>query len=84
MYGIFREEDNIDHGLAKYPRIFESSLKKTIFPRRVVVQCLVSKGQIEKQISLDSLVKTSEKSFLKKFVSMYEVEEPEVLKVYQT
>ncbi|XP_026418613.1 uncharacterized protein LOC113314050 [Papaver somniferum] len=70
--------------IAEYPLVLSLSLKNRIMPRCVVIQFLVSKGKIDKQISLRSLFGISEKSFLEKYVKKYEVDAPELLKVYQT
>ncbi|XP_026427597.1 uncharacterized protein LOC113323493 [Papaver somniferum] len=70
--------------IAEYPVVLSLSLRNRIMPRCVVIQFLVSKGKIDKQISLRSLFGISEKSFLEKYVKKYEAEAPELLKVYQT
>ena len=69
--------------MAKYPTIFGLSLKKRVVPRCSVFQVLLSKGLVNKEVSLNVLLVTSDKKFLQKFVVPYEEEAPELLKLYK-
>ncbi|RZC76646.1 hypothetical protein C5167_000767 [Papaver somniferum] len=60
---------------------FVINLEKRIIPRCVVIQFLVSKGQIKEQISLSSLFVPPDKLFLERHVSKHEVQVPELSKV---
>ncbi|XP_026426153.1 uncharacterized protein LOC113322303 [Papaver somniferum] len=66
---------------AKCPVILCFSLEKRIIPRCVVIQLLVSLGQV-KEHYLSTVLMISEKSFLEKYVYKYEAEVPGLLKVY--
>ncbi|XP_026416278.1 uncharacterized protein LOC113311689 [Papaver somniferum] len=67
--------------IAKCPVILCFSLEKRIIPRCVVIQLLVSQGQV-KEHYLSTVSTISEKSFLEKYVGKYEAEVPGLLKVY--
>ncbi|XP_024022638.1 transcription termination factor MTERF8, chloroplastic [Morus notabilis] len=68
--------------LAKFPAIFTVSLKKRVVPRCLVFQVLLSKGLVEKDANLNSLLMASEKSFLQRFVTPYKDDAPKLLKLY--
>ncbi|RZC82431.1 hypothetical protein C5167_045223 [Papaver somniferum] len=68
--------------VAKYPCIFCYSLEKRIIPRCSVYKLLTCKGLIKNQFSLISLLNYNYESFLEKFVIKFEVEAPELLKMY--
>ncbi|RZC78384.1 hypothetical protein C5167_003589 [Papaver somniferum] len=68
--------------IAQYPIIMCYSLEKRIIPRCSVYKILTSKGLVKKKIALSSLLPMPEKSFLEKFVIKFEVEAPEILKLY--
>ncbi|XP_057956866.1 uncharacterized protein LOC131150275 [Malania oleifera] len=69
--------------IARNPTVIVLSLEKTIVPRSLVVQILLSEGLIKKRFSLNSLLKSSEELFLKRFVRCYENEAPQLLTLYQ-
>ncbi|GMN62407.1 hypothetical protein TIFTF001_031486 [Ficus carica] len=69
--------------LAKYPAIFGLSLKKRVVPRCLVFQVLLSKRLVEKEVSFNALLLSSEEKFLQKFIAPYEKEGPELLKLYR-
>ncbi|KAF8408733.1 hypothetical protein HHK36_004801 [Tetracentron sinense] len=69
--------------IANCPSLLLLSLEKRIIPRCSVIQVLLSKGLIGKDLSLSSVLKASEKDFLKKYVTKYLVEVPQLLEVYQ-
>ncbi|RZC76656.1 hypothetical protein C5167_002861 [Papaver somniferum] len=59
-----------------------SSLEKRIMPRCSVYKMLTSKGLVKDKITLITFPCLSDESFLKKFVIKFEVEAPELLKLY--
>ncbi|KAJ4976852.1 hypothetical protein NE237_001958 [Protea cynaroides] len=67
--------------IARCPTILTFSLGMRIIPRCSVILVLLSNGLIEKDFSLATLVISSEKYFLKKYVTKYEVDVPQLLKV---
>ncbi|CDO98890.1 unnamed protein product [Coffea canephora] len=69
--------------ILKAPFIVTLSLKKTIIPRCLVHQALLSKGLLKKNVRLATLLVYPEKIFLKRFVECFEKEAAELLKVYQ-
>ncbi|XP_042488734.1 transcription termination factor MTERF5, chloroplastic-like [Macadamia integrifolia] len=69
--------------IAKCPSVLTYSLDKTIIPRCSVIQALLSNGLIEKDFNLATLVISSEESFLKRYVTKYKVQAPQLLMVYQ-
>ncbi|XP_026425408.1 uncharacterized protein LOC113321717 [Papaver somniferum] len=68
--------------MAKWPAIFSYSLEKRIIPRCSVYKILTSKGMVKDKIALITFLSLSDESFLKKFVIKFEVEVPELLKLY--
>ncbi|XVF28359.1 hypothetical protein REPUB_Repub15cG0022900 [Reevesia pubescens] len=68
--------------VANQPSILRQSFKKRIVPRGLFAQHLLSKGLI-KDFSLSSLFDSSEKQFLKYFVTRYVAEASELLKLYR-
>ncbi|GMN46498.1 hypothetical protein TIFTF001_015676 [Ficus carica] len=68
--------------IAKYPAILSLSLKKRVIPRYSVLQALLSKGLVKKNVSLSQLFMASEYKFLQKFVAAHGEEAPELLKLY--
>ncbi|XP_077249369.1 uncharacterized protein LOC143888865 [Tasmannia lanceolata] len=54
--------------ISKYPNILALSLEKRIVPRCSVLQVLMSKGLIKKDLCLAPVLKLNEKEFLEKFV----------------
>ncbi|KAM1556264.1 hypothetical protein EV1_039529 [Malus domestica] len=72
--------------IAKYPGVISFSLEKRIVPRCSVVKVLLLKGlikEVEKTMSLYSLLFPAEKIFLESFVTKYLKEVPQLLNVYQ-
>ncbi|KAA8543140.1 hypothetical protein F0562_021365 [Nyssa sinensis] len=69
--------------ISRTPAILFFSLEKRIIPRCSVIQVLTSKGLIKKDFSLNTVLVPAEKCFLKKFVTKYEKEVPQLLRVYQ-
>ncbi|XP_077249368.1 uncharacterized protein LOC143888864 [Tasmannia lanceolata] len=69
--------------ISKYPNILALSLKKRIIPRCLVLQVLISKGLIKKDLCLATVLKLNEKEFLEKFVIKNLDRFPELLRVYQ-
>ncbi|XP_042494047.1 uncharacterized protein LOC122073521 isoform X1 [Macadamia integrifolia] len=69
--------------VAKYPNLFLLSLERRIIPRCSVLQVLMSKGLIEKDLNLLSALNDNKKSFEKRFVTRYEGEAPEIIKAYE-
>ncbi|XP_059627539.1 transcription termination factor MTERF8, chloroplastic-like [Cornus florida] len=70
--------------IAHRPKLMSLSLGEMIIPRCSVLQVLLSKGLIKKPISLPTLLESTESLFLKKFVTFYEEEAPQLLKLYQS
>ncbi|XP_026418040.1 uncharacterized protein LOC113313475 isoform X2 [Papaver somniferum] len=64
-------------------KVFCYSLKNRIIPRCSVVKILVSKGLIQKKPCINSFVTITDKSFLEKYIKKYELEVPELMKVFQ-
>ncbi|GMN46444.1 hypothetical protein TIFTF001_015630 [Ficus carica] len=69
--------------LAKCTTILGLSLKKRVVPRCSVFQVLLSKGLVEKEVSLHALLIVPEEKFLQEFVLPYKEEAPELLKLYK-
>ncbi|XP_077249362.1 uncharacterized protein LOC143888857 [Tasmannia lanceolata] len=69
--------------ISKYPNILAFSLEKRIVPRCSVLQVLMSKGLIKKDLCLSPVLTASEKKFLEKFVIKNQERVPEILSVYQ-
>ncbi|KAL3345733.1 hypothetical protein AABB24_024600 [Solanum stoloniferum] len=69
--------------LSQRPSFLLRSLKKRIIPRCSVMQVLWSRGIISKVSKLSSILMISEKDFLRKCVTKYEAEVPELLAAYR-
>lgn len=69
--------------ICNYPNILLFSLEKRIVPRFAVMQVLMSRCVIQKQLNLYTLLVGSELNFLNKFVTKYEEVVPELLMAYQ-
>ncbi|KAJ4960655.1 hypothetical protein NE237_020565 [Protea cynaroides] len=69
--------------IARYPGVFLLSLEKRTIPRCLVLQILITKGLIKKDLCLAAALIPTEERFLKKFVTEYQEEAPQLLKVYQ-
>ncbi|KAJ4960995.1 hypothetical protein NE237_020905 [Protea cynaroides] len=68
--------------VAKYPNLFLLSLEKRIIPRCAVLQVLMSKGLIRKNVNIVSLLYMNKQSFEKRYVISYEGT-AEVIKAYE-
>lgn len=68
--------------IVKRPVLLGLSLEKRVLPRCSVLKILLSKGLINKKRSGFALL-CPERLFLEKFVTCYEVEAPQLLKIYQ-
>ncbi|XP_059627287.1 uncharacterized protein LOC132270099 [Cornus florida] len=69
--------------IATRPKLMTYSLGKRIIPRCSVLQVLLSKGLVKEPISAATLLDYRENLFLKKLVTCYEEEAPQLLKLYQ-
>ncbi|XVF82929.1 hypothetical protein PTKIN_Ptkin16aG0090900 [Pterospermum kingtungense] len=67
--------------IANRPVLLSLSLHKRLIPRWSLLQFLLSKGLIEKCISLQVLFESNEKKFLRRFVTPYG--DPYLLKLYE-
>ncbi|KAF5175739.1 Mitochondrial transcription termination factor family protein [Thalictrum thalictroides] len=67
--------------IAKNPCILYFSLEKRIIPRAYVLQTLLSKNLINKGIII-RVFDIAEDDFLKRFVTKYQLEMPELIKLY--
>lgn len=65
------------------PILILLSLEERIIPRTSVIDDLMSKGLVEKNIYLPTLFEYQEKKFLEKFVTPYKKESSELLKLYE-
>ncbi|WJX90611.1 hypothetical protein P8452_72487 [Trifolium repens] len=73
--------DSLD--LARAPGILQLSLEKRIIPRGLVVQFLNSKGLRQKDASIHTPFRVSEKLFLEKFVNRFAEHSSDLLKLYE-
>ncbi|KAL3377692.1 hypothetical protein AABB24_003881 [Solanum stoloniferum] len=69
--------------LSQRPSFLLRSLKKRVIPRCSVMQVLWSRGVISKVGKLSSILMISEKDFLRKCVTKYEAQVPELLAAYR-
>ncbi|XP_043724211.1 uncharacterized protein LOC122671174 [Telopea speciosissima] len=69
--------------VVRSPSLFLLSLEKRIIPRCSVLQVLMSKGLIEKDVNIFSALICNKQSFEKRFVTRYEGEAPELIKAYE-
>ncbi|KAK1319135.1 hypothetical protein QJS10_CPB04g00441 [Acorus calamus] len=69
--------------ISKYPVFLCYNFEKRVIPRCSVLQVLLSKGLIKKDIIWYSALKVSEKLFLERFVTKYKEEAPELMQAYQ-
>ncbi|XP_077249367.1 uncharacterized protein LOC143888863 [Tasmannia lanceolata] len=69
--------------ISKYPNILVLSLEKRLIPRCSVLQVLISKGLIKKDLCLAGVLIPNEKEFLKRFVIKNLDRFPKLLNVYQ-
>ncbi|GLT42504.1 hypothetical protein SLA2020_165000 [Shorea laevis] len=69
--------------VARVPSVFNFSLKKRIIPRCSVLRVLRLKGLMKKEIAVSSVVISSEKCFLDRFVFRYQEHAPQLLSIFQ-
>ncbi|XP_077247610.1 transcription termination factor MTERF15, mitochondrial-like [Tasmannia lanceolata] len=69
--------------ISRNPNILSYSLEKRVVPRCSVLQVLMSKGLIKKDLCLSPVLTASEKKFLEKFVIKNQERVPEILSVYK-
>ncbi|KAL5708811.1 hypothetical protein ACHQM5_019568 [Ranunculus cassubicifolius] len=69
--------------IAEQPNILLYSCEKRIIPRCSAMQILFKNGQVEQPTTLFSFLHMQEDAFLKKYISRFEKEVPELLSTYQ-
>lgn len=69
--------------IAHCPVVLFFSLEKRIIPRCRVIQVLLSKGLIKKDVSLNTVLLPVAKCFVDRFVAKFEEEVPQLLSVYE-
>ncbi|XP_077249372.1 transcription termination factor MTERF15, mitochondrial-like [Tasmannia lanceolata] len=69
--------------LSKHPNFLLLSLEKRIRPRCSVLQVLMSKGILRKDLKLSTVLPLTEKKFMEKYVTKNKESVPEILSVYQ-
>ncbi|KAG6633298.1 hypothetical protein I3843_12G038200 [Carya illinoinensis] len=69
--------------ISKSPILLLLSLEKRIIPRCSVLQLLMLEGLIKEDTSIVYIVKMAEKNFMKRFVSKYQNEVPDVVRAHQ-
>ncbi|KAK1319950.1 hypothetical protein QJS10_CPB04g00437 [Acorus calamus] len=69
--------------VSRHPFLLCYSLEKRVIPRCSVLQVLLSRGLIKKDMKWTTALNISEKRFLERFVTKYEEEAPEVTRVYR-
>uniref|UniRef100_A0A7N2REL7 Uncharacterized protein n=1 Tax=Quercus lobata TaxID=97700 RepID=A0A7N2REL7_QUELO len=69
--------------IAKNPTILFLSLEKRIIPRCSVIQILLAKGLVKKDLGPARFIIPSERSFLERFVIKFQDDVPQLLNVYQ-
>ncbi|KAG2676139.1 hypothetical protein I3760_12G038500 [Carya illinoinensis] len=69
--------------ISKSPNLLLLSLEKRIIPRCSVLQLLMLKGLIKEDTNIVSMVTMAEKNFMKRFVSKYQTEVPDVVRAHQ-
>ena len=57
--------------IARRPLLFSYSLEKRLIPRYLIVQFLLSKGLINKDLSFKAMFESNEKMFLHRFVNLH-------------
>ncbi|XP_077247616.1 transcription termination factor MTERF15, mitochondrial-like [Tasmannia lanceolata] len=68
--------------LSKHPNFLLLSLEKRIRPRCLVLQVLMSKNILKKDLKLSSALVMAEKEFMEKYVTKNKERVPEILSVY--
>ncbi|KAJ4841648.1 hypothetical protein Tsubulata_034079 [Turnera subulata] len=69
--------------VAMYPNVFLLSLERNIIPRCSVVNLLLSKGLVKKNLCFLSVFNMGKARFEKKFVTAWKEDCPEVIKAYE-
>ncbi|CAJ2639586.1 unnamed protein product [Trifolium pratense] len=69
--------------IARCPTILNRSMEKTIVPRSTVIKILKSRGLIKSSLSLHSFIWTTEKTFLKRYVTPFQKDLPLLLDAYK-
>ncbi|KAK1278663.1 hypothetical protein QJS04_geneDACA003688 [Acorus gramineus] len=69
--------------ITRYPILLSYSLEKRVIPRCSVLQVLLSKGLIKKDLKWSTTLSIKEKLFLERFVTKYKLEAPELMRAYQ-
>ncbi|BBG96612.1 Mitochondrial transcription termination factor family protein [Prunus dulcis] len=69
--------------IAKYPVVLSLSLERRLIPRCSVVKVLLSKGLVNENLNLGSVLLPAEKEFLGRFVTGYLKGVPQLWDVYQ-
>ncbi|XP_050121649.1 transcription termination factor MTERF6, chloroplastic/mitochondrial-like [Malus sylvestris] len=69
--------------IAKYPVVLSLSLERRLIPRCLVVKVLLSKGLINENLNLGSVLLPPEKQFIERFVTKYLKQVPQLLSMYQ-
>lgn len=73
----------LSQDIAKRPEILLYSLEKRIVPRCSVVQVLLSRGLIKKDLCPCSLLVLGETQFKKSYVTKFQVKVPQLLNLYE-
>ncbi|KAK1318667.1 hypothetical protein QJS10_CPB04g00426 [Acorus calamus] len=68
--------------LSRCPVLISLNLEKRVIPRCLVLEVLLSKGLIEKDMKWSTALKITEKQFLDRFVSKNEEEAAELMRAY--
>ncbi|KAK1278662.1 hypothetical protein QJS04_geneDACA003689 [Acorus gramineus] len=69
--------------LSGCPVLLCYDLEKRVIPRCSVLQVLLSKDLIKKDMQWTTALMLTEKQFLERFVAKYEQEAPELMRTYQ-
>ncbi|XP_068345302.1 transcription termination factor MTERF6, chloroplastic/mitochondrial-like [Pyrus communis] len=69
--------------IAKYPVVLSLSLERRLIPRCLVVKVLLSKGLINENLNMGSVLLPPEKQFIERFVTKYLKQVPQLLSMYQ-
>ncbi|KAJ4838479.1 hypothetical protein Tsubulata_021074 [Turnera subulata] len=84
LMGFFTNELNLKpSAIANSSSIMTVSLEKRIMPRCSVLQILMSKGLVKRDINLIYIFRITYSSFKKRFVSKYQDVVPEVVEAYK-
>ncbi|KAL5708934.1 hypothetical protein ACHQM5_019677 [Ranunculus cassubicifolius] len=69
--------------IAEQPSVLTYSLERRIIPRCSIIQVLFTNGLLKKTPPLHSFLSYSENAFLKKYITKFEKEVPELMVAYQ-